>query len=107
MITVPICLLSTRAFCRYLAKQAGQNGDAMTFEIGWKLFPHPVNLSDSLVGTFMGIFLFVASMFAFVMSVCSHLERFSHRKKLPYRLGESARQGELAPGPFPMELNPE
>ena len=39
------------------------------FDIGWKIFAHPVNLEDSLIGTFMGIFLFVASMFSFVMTV--------------------------------------
>lgn len=39
------------------------------FDIGWKIFAHPINLEESLIGTFMGLFLFVASMFSFVMTV--------------------------------------
>lgn len=57
----------THVWYRQLAIRAGQ--ELTLFDIGWKLFAHPVNSEDSLIGTFMGLFLFVASMFSFVMTV--------------------------------------
>jgi hypothetical protein len=58
-------------WCRHLATAAGE--DLTSFDIGWKIFAHPVNQSESTIGTFMALFLFVACMFSFVITVRSAL----------------------------------
>jgi hypothetical protein len=53
--------------CRYHAKS--QQQELKGFDLGWKLFPHPVQIGEEVMGTILGIFLFAAALFGFVSTV--------------------------------------
>jgi hypothetical protein len=57
----------TCEMCRYHAKSQQRELDG--FDIGWKLFPHPVQEGQEVMGAILGVFLFSAALFGFVTTV--------------------------------------
>eukprot|EP00892_Ulva_mutabilis_P002376 jgi/Ulvmu1/12139/UM085_0003.1 len=63
-IGMPLQVAAHREISRVLAADAQTPLDS--FDIGWKIFPHPVKTEDSTIGTLMSLFLFISFLFGFV-----------------------------------------